>query len=79
MNLPLHPAIVHFPIALFITAFILQRLHVWRPYWICKTTSMCIKKKLNHIFNFRKEVIEKLFNSVHNDENSVPIIQEISP
>ena len=29
MNLPLHPAIVHFPIALFITAFILQALHIW--------------------------------------------------
>ena len=40
MNLPLHPAIVHFPIALFITAFILQALHIWRPYWICRTTSM---------------------------------------
>ena len=40
MNLPLHPSIVHFPIALFITAFILQALHIWRPYWICRTTSM---------------------------------------
>ena len=40
MNLPLHPAIVHFPIPLFITAFIMQALHVWRPYWICRTTSI---------------------------------------
>ena len=40
MNLPLHPSIVHFPIALFITAFILHALHIWRPYWICRTTSM---------------------------------------
>ena len=40
MNLPLHPSIVHFPIALFITAFILQVFHIWRPYWICRTTSM---------------------------------------
>ena len=40
--------------------------------------SMCIKKKLSHIFNFRKEVIEKLFNSVQNDEKSVPEIQKIS-
>lgn len=40
MNLPLHPAIVHFPITLFITAFIIQALHLWRPYWICRTTSM---------------------------------------
>jgi|TARA_B100000315_G_C14466489_1_gene536211 ligand-binding SRPBCC domain-containing protein len=40
--------------------------------------SLCIKKKLNHIFNFREEVIEKLFNSMHNDEKSVPGIQKIS-
>ena len=40
MNLPFHPIIVHFPIALFIFAFIMQALHLWRPYWICRTTSM---------------------------------------
>ena len=40
MNLPFHPIIVHFPITLFIFAFIMQALHLWRPYWICRTTSM---------------------------------------
>ena len=40
MNLPFHPIIVHFPITLFIFAFIIQALHLWRPYWICRTTSM---------------------------------------
>ena len=41
--------------------------------------SMCIRKKLNHIFKFRKEVIEKLFHSVQNDERSVPEIRGIYP
>jgi len=40
MSLPFHPAIVHFPIALFVAAFFMQALHLWRPYWICRTTSM---------------------------------------
>ncbi|MBC8322636.1 MAG: DUF2231 domain-containing protein [Candidatus Marinimicrobia bacterium] len=40
MNLPLHPALVHFPIALLVTAFIFQALHLWKSYWICRTTSM---------------------------------------
>ena len=41
--------------------------------------SMCIRKKLNHIFKFRKEVIEKLFHSVQNDERSVLEIRGIYP
>jgi len=40
MLLPLHPAIVHFPIALITTAFIFQALHIWKHNWICRTTSM---------------------------------------
>ncbi len=40
MNLPLHPALVHYPIALLVTAFIFQALHLWKSYWICRTTSM---------------------------------------
>mgnify|MGYP000016698283 FL=1 len=40
MNLPLHPAIVHFPIALITTAFIFQALHIWKHNWISRTTSM---------------------------------------
>ncbi len=40
MNLPLHPGIVHFPIALLVTAFIFQGIHLWKNNWICRTTSM---------------------------------------
>jgi uncharacterized membrane protein len=40
MNLPLHPGIVHFPIALLVTAFIFQGIHLWKYNWICRTTSM---------------------------------------
>jgi len=50
------------------------------PFGILGSTfhSMFIRKKLNHIFNFRKELIEKTFNSVHNDDSSVPEVQEVS-
>ncbi len=40
MNLPLHPALVHYPIALITIAFVFQGIHLWRSNWICRTTSM---------------------------------------
>ena len=40
MDLHLHPAFVHFPIALIITAFIFQAIHLWKYHLICRTTSM---------------------------------------
>ncbi|HJN68578.1 MAG: DUF2231 domain-containing protein [Candidatus Neomarinimicrobiota bacterium] len=40
MNLPLHPAMVHYPIALITAAFIFQAIHLWKNNWICRTTSM---------------------------------------
>ena len=41
--------------------------------------SMCIRKKLNHIFNFRNEMIEKLFHNIQDDEISDPEIRGIYP
>ena len=43
------------------------------PFGILGSTfhSMFIRKKLNHIFNIREELIKKLFNSVYNIESSV--------
>ncbi len=40
MNLPLHPAMVHFPIALIVTAFIFQAIHLWKMHLMCRTASM---------------------------------------
>ncbi len=40
MNLPLHPALVHYPIALITAAFVFQAIHLWKHNWICRTTSM---------------------------------------
>ncbi|MBT3479673.1 MAG: DUF2231 domain-containing protein [Candidatus Marinimicrobia bacterium] len=40
MNIPLHPAIVHFPIALLYGALILHSIHLWRPNWICRVVGM---------------------------------------
>lgn len=40
MDIPLHPALVHFPIALITSAFFFQLFHFFRPYWICRTMSM---------------------------------------
>ncbi len=40
MNLPLHPAIVHFPIAFLYGALILHAIQLWRPYWMCRVIGM---------------------------------------
>jgi len=34
MQFPLHPVIIHFPIAFITAALIFQILHIWRPKWI---------------------------------------------
>ena len=40
MNLPLHPTLVHFPIALLYGAMILHGIHLWRHNWICRVVGM---------------------------------------
>jgi uncharacterized membrane protein len=40
MNFPLHPALVHFPIAFLYGALILHSIHLWRPNWICRVVGM---------------------------------------
>ena len=36
MNFPLHPALVHFPIAFLYGALILHAIQLWRPNWMCR-------------------------------------------
>ena len=36
MNFPLHPALVHFPIAFLYGALILHAIQLWRPHWMCR-------------------------------------------
>ena len=36
MNFPLHPALVHFPIAFLYGALILHTIQLWRPNWMCR-------------------------------------------
>ena len=40
MNLPLHPILVHFPIAFLYGAMILHGIHLWRHNWICRVVGM---------------------------------------
>ena len=40
MQFPLHPAVVHFPIALIAAALIFHTLHLYRPKWIDKSTGL---------------------------------------
>ena len=40
MDFPLHPALVHFPIALLYGAMILHAIHLWRHNWICRVVGM---------------------------------------
>ena len=40
MPLPLHPAIVHFPIALITTALILHGIQLWKPNWLGRVVGM---------------------------------------
>ena len=40
MPLPLHPAIVHFPIALITTALILQGIQLWKPNWLSRVVGL---------------------------------------
>jgi uncharacterized membrane protein len=40
MDTPLHPALVHFPIALIASAFFFQALYLWKLPLICRTMSM---------------------------------------
>ena len=40
MQFPLHPAIVHFPIAFITAALIFQTLHIWRPDWINRSMGL---------------------------------------
>ncbi len=36
MNTPLHPTLVHFPIALLYGALILHGIQLWRPHWMSR-------------------------------------------
>ena len=36
MNTPLHPTLVHFPIALLYSALILHGIQLWRPHWMSR-------------------------------------------
>ncbi len=36
MNFPLHPALVHFPIAFLYGALILHAIQLWQPNWMCR-------------------------------------------
>ena len=40
MPLPLHPAIVHFPIALITTALILHGIQLWKPNWLGRVVGL---------------------------------------
>ena len=40
MPLPLHPAIVHFPIALITTALILHGIQLWKPNWLSRVVGL---------------------------------------
>ena len=40
MKFPLHSAIVHYPIALFIFAFIMQAIYLLRSSWVCRKCSI---------------------------------------
>ena len=40
MPFPLHPAIVHFPIALITAALIFHTLHLYKPEWINRTIGL---------------------------------------
>ncbi len=40
MDLSLHLTLVHFPIALIVSAFVFQALHLWKFHLICRTMSM---------------------------------------
>ena len=40
MNTPLHPTLVHFPIAFLYGALILHAIQLWRPYWICRVIGL---------------------------------------
>jgi len=40
MNFPLHPALVHFPIAFLYGALILHAIQIWRPNWMCRVIGM---------------------------------------
>jgi len=40
MNFPLHPALVHFPIAFLFGALILHAIQLWRPHWMCRVIGM---------------------------------------
>ena len=40
MPLPLHPAIVHFPIALITAALILHGIQLWKPNWLGRVVGM---------------------------------------
>ncbi|MFQ6678058.1 MAG: DUF2231 domain-containing protein [Fidelibacterota bacterium] len=40
MDIPIHPILVHFPIALITSAFFFQALYVWKLPLICRTMSM---------------------------------------
>ncbi len=40
MDFPLHPALVHFPIAFLVGALILHGLQLFRPYWMCRVIGL---------------------------------------
>ena len=40
MQFPLHPAVVHFPIALITAALILHTIHLYRPEWMHKAIGL---------------------------------------
>ena len=40
MPFPLHPAIVHFPIALITTALILHGIQLWKPNWLSRVVGL---------------------------------------
>ena len=40
MLVPLHPAIVHFPIALITTALILHGIQLWKPNWLGRVVGL---------------------------------------
>ena len=40
MDIPLHPALVHYPIAFLLGALLLHGLQLWRPYWMCRVIGL---------------------------------------
>jgi len=48
MPLPLHPAIVHFPIALITTALILHGIQLWKHNWLGRVVGLWLMGLAHH-------------------------------